>query len=197
MKILFFTVFKINIDRFECTYINEENDFYDAVLNKKFDVIVISFDFYSNYLEIRKYVNSQVIFLTEYCDLQIYKKVLEVADYCYLYGEYDKLMLRLEYLRKKILNSASSVYKSGNMLYNFSTNEVYINSEPVKLSNAEKELLRTLIKNRNIYISKEDILMECDNIESESSIKVLISHLRKLGINIENQKNYGYKLKER
>jgi len=38
--------------------------------------------------------------------------------------------------------------------------------------------------------------MECDSIESESSIKVLVSHLRKLGIEIENRKNLGYKIKE-
>jgi biotin operon repressor len=37
--------------------------------------------------------------------------------------------------------------------------------------------------------------MECDSIESETSIKVLISRLRKLGFKIENKKNLGYKIK--
>ena len=102
----------------------------------------------------------------------------------------------MEYLQKKLLKSKATVYKSGNLLYNFNTNELYKNSMPVKLSGAEKELLKTLIKHRNTYLSKNDILMECDSIESESSIKVLISHLRKIGFEIINQKNLGYKLKE-
>jgi DNA-binding response OmpR family regulator len=177
-------------------YVVDDNDFYDAVLNKKFDVILISFDYFGHFLEIKEYVKSTVIFLNYYCDTMIYKKVLEVADYCYLYTEFEKLNLRLEFLRKKTLKTKSSVYKLKNLLYNFAIDELYKDSVPVKLSSAEKELLRTLIKNRNRYLSKEDILMECDTIESEASIKVLISHLRKLGIEIDNQKNSGYKLKD-
>ena len=97
-------------------------------------------------------------------------------------------------MQKKILNSNSAIYKSDKILYNFNTNELYIDSKPVKLSLAENELLKTLLKNKKRFLSKEEILMECDSIESESSIKVLISHLRKLGIEIENKKNLGYKI---
>jgi DNA-binding response OmpR family regulator len=174
----------------------DENEFYDRVLNKKYDVLILSFDFFAEFINIKDYIKSTVIFLTSYCDEHIYKKVLEVGDYCYKWEEYEKLLIRLNYLQKKILKSKTTVYKQGNLLYNFNTHELYINSEPVKLSNAENELLKTLIKNKNTYLSKEDILMECDSIDSESSIKVLISHLRKLGVNIENQKNLGYRLKE-
>jgi len=196
MRILCFTTFDLKLERFDCIYVTNENDFYERVLNKKFDVIIVSFEFFSEFLEIKEYINSTIIFLTDYCDIQIYKKTLEVGDFCYQYLEYDKLLYRLEYLRKKLLKSKATVYKAGKLLYNFNTNELYKNSMPVKLSGAEKELLKTLIKHRNTYLSKNDILMECDSIESESSIKVLISHLRKIGFEIINQKNLGYKLKE-
>jgi DNA-binding response OmpR family regulator len=196
MKILCFTLFDLKLKKFDCIYAEDENDFYEKVLNKKYDVIIISFDFFPEFLNIKDYVHSSVIFITGYCDGFVYKKVLEVGDYCYSYEEFDKLMLRLEYLRKKILKSKSMVYKKGNILYNFNTHDLYIDLKPVKLSIAENELLKTLIKNRNTYLSKEDILMECDSIESADSIKVLISHLRKLGIEIENQKNLGYRIKE-
>ncbi|GAB6074782.1 winged helix-turn-helix domain-containing protein [Nautilia lithotrophica] len=196
MRILCFVNYEIKFNKFDVYYAKDENDFYDKIINKKFDVLIISFDYYSEYLNIKDYINYKVIFLTTFCDSYIYKKILEVADYCYLTHEYDKLIIRLEYLQKKILKSKSTIYKKGNILYNFNTNELYINSEPIKLSSAENELLKTLIKNKNMYLSKEDILMQCDSIESEASIKVLISHLRKLGIDIENQKNLGYKIKE-
>jgi len=197
MKILCFTPFDLKLKKFDCMYALDENDFYEKILNRKYDVIIVSFDFYSEFINIKDYVHSTVVFLNSYCDSFIYKKVLEVGDYCYTYAEFDKFFLRLEYLQKKILKSKSTVYKRDNLLYNFNTNELYIDSKPVKLSSAENELLKTLIKNKNTYLSKEDILMECDSIESIDSIKVLISHLRKLGIEIENQKNLGYKIKER
>jgi len=47
-----------------------------------------------------------------------------------------------------------------------------------------------------VVIAQEEILEECDHIESENSIKVLITHLRKIGFDIENKKNVGYRLKD-
>jgi len=194
MRILVFTEFDLALKNFDIQYVNEENKFYELILNKKFDVLIVSFSYFKEFLEIKNFVKSTVIFLVEYCDNLIYKKALEVGDYCYLINEYEKLIIRLKYLQKKILNTNSAIYKKDNILYNFNTNELYIDSKPIKLSVAENELLRTLLKNKNRFLSKEEILMECDSIESESSIKVLISHLRKLGIEIENKKNLGYKI---
>jgi len=196
MKILIFTPYELKFDGFECVWCNSENEFYEKVINIKFDVLIIDFAYLKEFLEIKDYTSSVVVFITDYCDMQIYKKALEVGDYCYLIYEYEKIKLRLEYLHKKILNSKALVYKNGDILYNFKTDELYVDSKPVKLSQAEKELLKALIKNKNRYLSDE-ILKECENIESESSIKVLVSHLRKIGIKINNLKNYGYKIKEK
>jgi DNA-binding response OmpR family regulator len=195
MRILVFTEFDLALKNFNTQYINDENIFYELVLNKKFDVMIISFSYFKEFLEIKNFVKSTVIFLVEYCDNLIYKKALEVGDYCYLINEYEKLIIRLKYLQKKILNINSAIYKSDKILYNFNTNELYIDLKPVKISLAENELLKTLLKNKNRFLSKEDILMECDSIESETSIKVLISRLRKLGFKIENKKNLGYRIK--
>ena len=196
MKILCYLKYVLNFQKFELTYVKDESDFYDRILNKKYDVIILDFDFYPEFINIKNYVKSTVVFLHSYCDDFIFKKVLEVGDYCYTYGEIEKLYLRLLYLKKNMLDSKSAIYKKNNILYNFNVNTLYIDSKPVKLSSAENELLKTLIKHKNRYLSKEDILSECENIESIDSIKVLISHLRKLGIKIENQKNLGYKIKE-
>ena len=196
MKILCYLKYELNIEKFDVIYIKNENEFYDRILNKKYDVIILDFDFYPKFINVKNYVKSTVVFLCSYCDDFIFKKVLEVGDYCYTYEEYEKLLLRLKYLQKKFINSKTTVYKKDNFLYNFSTNTLYIDLKPVKLSNGENELLKTLIKNKKTYLTKEDILMECDGIESIDSVKVLISRLRKLGIQIENQKNLGYKIKE-
>ena len=196
MRILCFCNIDLSINKYGVYYCLDESDFYEKIINKKYDVIIIGLEKFSNYLEIKNYINSYVIFLTDFCSFEYYKKILEVADYCYEYSKIDMLKLRLDYLNKKILNSKSGIYKFGEFLYNFNSGELYKNSYPVKLSSAEKELLKILIKNRNRFLSKDDILMECETIESPDSIKVLISHLRKEGIKIENIKNLGYKLKD-
>ncbi len=196
MKVLCHLKYELNFQKFDVTYVKDENNFYDRILNKKYDVIILDFDFYPEFINVKNYVKSTVVFLCSYCDDFIFKKVLEVGDYCYTYAEIEKLYLRLLYLKKNMLNSKSAIYKKDNVLYNFNTNTLYIDLKPVKLSGAENELLKTLIKNRKTYLTKEDILMECDGIESIDSVKVLISRLRKLGIQIENQKNLGYKIKQ-
>ena len=197
MRILAFLDLDIRFDEFEIVYVYDENEFYEKIINKKFDVLLVSMSFFKEFLEIKNYIKNEVVFINEYCDIQMYKKALEYGDYCYTLDEFEKLRLRLLYLQKKIYKNKSQVFKFDEFLYNFKTKTLYKNSEIIKLSRAEIELLENLIKNRNGYMSKEDIVMSCDSIESESSIKVLISHLRKIGLNIVNQKNLGYKLKEK
>jgi DNA-binding response OmpR family regulator len=146
-------------------------------------------------MEIKKYYKGIVIFISEICDEFVYNKVLKVADYCYTYLELFKLKIRLEYLEKKVGNLKTKIFKFKEFVFNFANNQLYKNSEPIKLTKAESEILKLLITNRNKYLSKEDIISMSSSIDSINSIKVLISNLRKLGIEIENVKSFGYKLK--
>jgi DNA-binding response OmpR family regulator len=175
-------------------FVSESEEFFSKVLNKKYDILVINFDFYKDLMEVRNYIKGYIIFFAEYIDEVVYKKALEVGDFCYDYNEIYKLNLRIKYLEKKILKLNSSIFKFNDLLFNFNTKELYKNKQNIKLTQAENELLQTLIKNRDRYIDKLEILDECENIGSIDSIKVLIANLRKLGFVINNKKNLGYKL---
>ena len=175
-------------------FVSESEEFFSKVLNKKYDILVINFDFYKDLMEVRNYIKGYIIFFAEYIDEVVYKKALEVGDFCYDYNEIYKLNLRIKYLEKKILKLNSSIFKFNDLLFNFNTKELYKNKQNIKLTQAESELLQTLIKNRDRYIDKLEILDECENIGSIDSIKVLIANLRKLGFVINNKKNLGYKL---
>jgi len=194
MKIAVFSDFDIYLENFEAIYAKEEEEFFDLVLNKKRDVLIVSVNYLKAFLEIKRYINAYVIFITDVCNDVMYKKVLEFGDDCFLYYE-KKIVYRLAYLRKKMIKSNSDVYKNGDILYNFNTKTLYINSEPIVLSRAEKELVETLIKYNDSFIDKYGILEECDSINNVDSIKVLISKLRKIGLEIDSIKNLGYKLK--
>ncbi|GAB6044999.1 hypothetical protein JCM11957_05970 [Caminibacter profundus] len=194
MKVLIFDY--EDIYEFEKKFVDNCDDFFNEVFKSKIDVLIINIDFLECLKEIKKFFNGYIIFISKFIDAYIYKKSLENGDYCYNYDEIYKIPVRLEYLKRKILNIRGSVYKYKNFIINFNTKEVYQNLELVKLTPAEKDLLFFLIKNRNRYVSKDEIIESSEIIESIDSVKVIISSLRKIGFEIINQKNFGYKLKE-
>lgn len=193
MKILIFgTDFKCN--KYECKYINSEENFFDEIIFKNFDVLIIDFKYLETFLEVKQYFKGIVIFISSYIDELVYKKALEIGDYFYTYEEKWKIAYRLKYIAKKFLNQKSNVFVFKDLIFNLKTKELYKNRELIKLSPAKKEILKLLIENKNRFISKEYILENSENIDNISSIKVLISKLRQLGFEIENQKDLGYKL---
>lgn len=187
MKILNFSY--LDIDK----KVISEEEFFNELVNKKFDLIIIDFEYYSSLFEAKHLTKAIIIFVTSYCDSFIYKKSLQIGNYCFSYDEIDKLLIRIDYLKKQIFKI--EVFKYKNLLFKLN-GELYKDLELIKISLAEKELLKVLIKYKNRFISKEEILEECEHIDSIDSIKVLISRLRKIGFDIINQKNQGYKIKD-
>ncbi len=57
MRILCRAPFDLKLKRFKCVYAFNENEFYEKVLNKKFDVLIVSFEYFAEFLEIKEYVN--------------------------------------------------------------------------------------------------------------------------------------------
>ncbi|GAX88068.1 conserved hypothetical protein [Lebetimonas natsushimae] len=190
MKILNYSYFIIY--EFEMKQVHDNKEFFDEILNKKYDVILADFNFYSDIKEIKNFFNGYIVFLNNYCDNLYYKRALEIGDYCYLYSDYEKIVLRLNYLKKKLLKK--NIIKFDGFVYNFTTKNLYFKNELVNLTKAESEILNILLKNSSYFISKIDILENCDYVENIDSIKVIISNLRKKGIKIVNKKNLGYKI---
>jgi two-component system OmpR family response regulator len=77
--------------------------------------------------------------------------------------------------------------------------DVLLHGERIDLTPAEFVLIKLLIKNRNITVSKEQILYESQVLESSSdgSLAVILNRLRKkLGseVNIKTVRGVGYRL---
>ena len=195
MKILIFGV-EFGCSDFECKYVFDEEKFFHEILYKHYDVLIINFDFLSSFLEVNRFFKGAVVFVYTFTDELIYKKALEVGDYFYTFEEIWKIPYRLKYISKKILNQKSNIFIFNNLVFNLKTKELYKNRVNIKLSPAERDVLKLLIENKNRFLSKEFIVENCENIDNISSIKVIISNLRKTGFEIDNQKNLGYKIKE-
>jgi len=195
MKILYFDyVDSLFYEKFGKKFVNDIDDFYDEIINKKYDVLILNFDFLPYFLEIKKFFKGYVIFICDNIDELIYKKSLEYGDYCYTYDETYKIKYRLNYLEKRIFKNKRNIIKFKDYTINLQRKEIYKNLLPFNITPAQKELLFYLLENRQRYISRNEILENCENINSIDSVKVLISDLRKLGFNIVNKKNFGYKI---
>ena len=86
MKILIFGVDFV-CERFECKNVYSKEEFFDEIIYKNYDVLIIEFNLLEVFLEIKKYFNGVVIFISSYVDEIVYKKALELGDYCYTYEE--------------------------------------------------------------------------------------------------------------
>jgi len=195
VRILIFGVEYTNRD-YDLEYVYGVDEFYTKILNKKYDVLIVNFDLFEFVNEVKRFFEGKIIFISYFIDGLVYKKSLEIGDFCYDFNEFWKVDFRLKYLQKELLNLNSNIFKYKDLIFDLKRKVLYKDKKEVSLSPAERELLKLLVVNKN-YLSKDFILNNCENIESEGSIKVLISKLRQLGFDIVNQKNLGYKLKEK
>jgi DNA-binding response OmpR family regulator len=183
-----------SIESINTTFTNNIEEFYENFLDKQYDILIVNLDFYSDVKEFVNIYQGYIIFLCDYSDELVYKKSLEIADFCYSYSEIYKLKYRIEYLKRKIYKIKSSIFKYKNLLYNFNTKNLYKDSSIIKITKAQQEIIELLIKNRNNFLDSDDIINISSFIGTKGSIKVIISSLRKLGFDIISKQNQGYKL---
>ncbi|SFV68617.1 DNA-binding response regulator [hydrothermal vent metagenome] len=120
-------------------------------------------------------------------------------DYLTKPFEYEELLVRVEALYRRSVNSGSSIIKLKNLTIDIDNKIVKKDDELLKLTRKEYELLSFFIKNRNAVISKEMIEEQLWNNETfinSNVISVTMHHLRaKIGKDmISSNRGLGYKL---
>jgi len=120
-------------------------------------------------------------------------------DYLTKPFEYEELLVRVEALYRRSVNSGSSVIKLKNLTIDIDNKIVKKDGKLLKLTRKEYELLTFFIKNRNAVISKDMIEEQLWNNETfinSNVISVTMHHLRaKIGKDmISSNRGLGYKL---
>jgi len=153
------------------------------------DIMLPDIDGIELCLEIRKYSNAPILFLS--CKSEEIDKVLALSvggdDYItkpFLPGE---LIARIKaHIRRNRLitpKEKTNIIKYPNLEVNLDTHEVWINNELINLSNKEFEILSILIKNPKRIYSMEQLFQmvwKMDSLEGDvRTIMVYISNLRK------------------
>lgn len=177
----------------------KENHEYDLAL---LDVMLPGMDGFG-LLEVMKQYNIPVIFLTARDDLGSKIQGLKggAEDYVVKPFEILELLVRMEKVLERT-NRLNHVIKILDMEINFEEHTVRQNGQEVLLKPMEFELLAVLAKNKNIAISRENLLSMVWGVDytgETRTVDVHIGQLRKklnLGEHIKTVSKMGYRLEE-
>nr|WP_321265582.1 response regulator transcription factor [uncultured Sulfurimonas sp.] len=138
------------------------------------------------------------IFLTSLNDIASLSRGFEVGadDYIKKPFDFDELIIRIQALLRKSFHAKNNEIKYNLLTYKISTNELLDANKLVQLAPQEKKLLSLLFKRIDETVTKQELLHELDSINesSEGALRVYITKLRKVGLEIQTIKGTGYRL---
>ena len=138
------------------------------------------------------------IFLTSLSDIASLSKGFAVGadDYLKKPFDFDELLVRISAILRKAFNTAEDEIRYNSLTYKIATNELYEKSKLLSLAPQEQKVVALFFKNIGNTIEKSDILYELDSEgeASEGALRVYMTKLRKMGLNIQSVKGVGYRL---
>jgi len=138
------------------------------------------------------------IFLTSLNDIASLSRGFEVGadDYLKKPFDFDELLVRIQALIRKSFASSQNEIEYKNLLYKITTNELFDGEELILLAPQEQKLVATLFRRIGETITKQELLHELDSVKesSEGALRVYITKLRKIGLEIQTIKGTGYRL---
>jgi len=143
-------------------------------------------------------VITPTIFITSLNDITSLSKGFDVGadDYIKKPFDFDELLIRIKALVRKSYQSYTSLISVANFSFDIQKDELYKDNKFIKLSPYELHLVRLFFKNLDQTLVKEYIfeILNDGKEMSEGALRVHITKLRKIGLNITTIKGIGYRL---
>jgi len=164
-----------------------------------FDVNIPDFSGFELLDMLRKSGNSiPCIFLTSLNDIASLSRGFEVGadDYLKKPFDFDELLVRIQALLRKSFAAQENEVKYKDLTYKIQTNELYRDAKLILLAPQEQKLLALFFRRSDETITKQEFLHELDSVQesSEGALRVYITKLRKIGLEIQTIKGIGYRL---
>ncbi len=177
----------------------EANDGYEAidlVKNNDFDVVIMDImmpkmDGYTAVKEIRKFSNVPFIMLSarseEYDKLTCFD--IGADDYVTKPFSPRELIARIKAVTKRN-QSTNSMYKFKGLEIDCNAHEVYVDGEAIYLTPKEYDLLIYLIENKNIALSRENLLENIWGYDFYGDDRTVDTHVKTLRNNLGNYRDF-------
>ena len=181
------------LEAIECV---KNNDFDVAIL----DIMMPKLDGYQACKEIKKIKNIPIIMLSARADEydKLYGFDLGIDDYITKPFSPKELMARIKAVTKR--KESTNMYEIGTLKIDDLAHEVRVNNKVIDLTPKEYTLLLYLVKNKNIALSREQLLEAVwgyefygDDRTIDTHIKTLRSRLGKYRDFIKTVRKVGYK----
>lgn len=156
-----------------------------------------------------KMSSTPIIFLTAKGEAEDRVKGLETGADDYITKPFDakELVLRiglvLKRAQKEVPESSSRVMRAGTVVLDEDVHRVTVGGEPVELTATEFKLLRLLIERKGRVQTREHLLVNVWNYDTDTETRTIDTHIRrlreKLGVEsgiIETVRGVGYRVVE-
>ena len=150
--------------------------------------------------EIKQYSSVPVIIMTARTDEndEVFGLELGADDYITKPFSNKVLLARIKTILKNRENRKEDILKIGKIEINDISHTVSINGEKVDLAPKEYEILMYMIKNSNIALRREKMLVEIWGYDFEGSDRIIDVHIKNLRKKIGEEyiktvRNIGYK----
>ena len=163
-----------------------EDELIELTFKKEYDLYLLHMECLSTLKELREAKDTTpCIFIDEYYSLANFKKAFSIGDDYVLKPLYlDELKIRVGYHYSKIYNSSHNIIIYKNFYYHANSKQLFLDKAKVKLSPNELKLVALFFTHLNKPVSKDIIYEELES-NSDGSLRVYISKLNKLGLQIE------------
>lgn len=192
---------------FEVVWVKDGNEAIEMTYDFKFDLYLFDVDipFINGFELLKDLRNSEdatpCIFLTAKTGIDSLSLGFEIGadDYIKKPFDTDELIIRINSQINKSFNSHSEEIIYGDILYNVQDKRVLKKDNEVLLSPMELRLFELFFKNKNKIITTEDILFELyeGNEGNIATLRIQVSKLKKIGLNITNLRAIGYRLEDK
>ena len=193
-------------ENFEVRWVTDGNEALASTYDASYSLYLFDVDIpFINGFELLKSLRESLdetpcIFLTAKVDIDSLSDGFSCGadDYIKKPFDCDELIIRINTQIKKAFNTRKKTLTYGCIVYDISSKIIVKDNEEIYLSPSELKLFELLLQNRSKIMTKEDILYHIHDGEegSEAALRVQISKLKKLGLNITNLRAVGYRLEE-
>jgi len=189
---------------FAVTLVTDGECALDATFLSEFDIFIFDVNVpFINGFELLESLRQSgcktpAVFITALTDIASLSRGFHVGadDYIKKPFDFEELLVRIDALLRKSYNVYGNRICVASFCFDIEKHELYKEDRFVKLAPIELELCKILFKNMNTTVQKEYLLTTLgDGKEmSESSLRVHINKLRKVGLPIDTVKGVGYRL---
>lgn len=157
-----------------------KNNSYDIII---LDIMLPKLNGFEICKKVREFSNIPIIMVTAKSDVSDVVTGLDIGADDYLTKPFnmEELMARIRRLMKNTQQENTKIYKTGNLILNNGTREVFKENQKINLSKTEFELLKYLMININIVLTREQILNNVwgyDYVTGDNIVDVYIKYLR-------------------